>query len=132
MARSRFFTPAYRTRPADPVSGTVHCRHDDPQSLPLTGELAAQPGPGKAKVVPHDVDRSCGRDGHFFGGHAAEVMHLDDAGQRGILVRQRLQRVVQVQELDPFVAVVCGYLDVGVPGMRASLPPRLAAPCARA
>src|SRR5438552_543037 len=73
-----------------------------------------QPAAGEAKVVADDVHGTVGRCRHLFGGHPAEVVHLDDVGERCVLSLQRLERAVQVQQVQLLAATVVPDFNIGI------------------
>lgn len=52
----------------------------------------------EAEIVLHDVHALTDRLRGFFGGHAAEIPHLDGARGGWMLVRERIDRRVEVEE----------------------------------
>ena len=59
---------------------------------------AAQPSPEpglcKAQVVTDDVYGPAKSLGGFLRGHAAEILHLNDAGERLILLTERFENAI--------------------------------------
>jgi hypothetical protein len=82
----------------------------------LPRELAPEPCPCEADVVPDRVHgpRQCRRG--LFGRHPAEVVHFDHLRERAIFTFECLQRAVQVQKRHQFPGFVRSHLDVRLPG----------------
>jgi hypothetical protein len=74
---------------------------------------AAQPSPepglGKAQVVTNDVYGPAKSLSGFFRGHTAEILHLNDAGERFILFTERFENPIQVKQL--YLLHACFRLD---------------------
>ena len=75
--------------------------------------------------MAHDVRGAA--DGHrrFFCRHPAKVVHLDDLGQRGLLALERLERAVEIQQLEFLRSTLVADFDVRVPGNRRLSPAAL-------
>jgi hypothetical protein len=65
--------------------------------------------------MTHDVHRAAGRHRRFLRGHPAEVVHLDELGDRRVLGFERLERPVQIEQLRLLAVVLARYRDVRVP-----------------
>jgi tRNA A-37 threonylcarbamoyl transferase component Bud32/tetratricopeptide (TPR) repeat protein len=54
----------------------------------------------ETQIVADDVNRAAEDLGGLFGGHAAEIAHLDQVRQRALLARQGVDRQVQIEQTD--------------------------------
>src|SRR5947207_9113636 len=80
----------------------------------ISPEFTAEPSTGQPDVVPDSLGGAVQYGPNFFRGHPAEVMHFDDLGQRSLLLRQRVQRTVDIDDLK-LTETPSHQFDAGIP-----------------
>lgn len=74
-------------------------------------QSSAEPGLGKAQIVTDDVYGPAKSLGGFLRGHTAEIFHLNDAGERFILLTERFENPIQIKQLYLFRACFRIYFE---------------------